>query len=743
MQNRSAFFSFSKYILLSVTVLGFLTPIWVFKDLLFPFITSKAFYLRILVEIGFPFFVYMLFVDKESRPSYKNPLHISVLSFWILNVFSAIFGLDPIKALWGNFERMGGVFYLTHLVLLYFYIVVLAKQQFGFLKTIVYSNIGIATALCVYAIFVRLGMTPFVPDPSLPRVSATFGNPIFFPSYLIPILFLTLFWAFRKKDWSRYVLLASAFLQLIAVFLSGTRGAVVGLLIGGFISALVAVIFSPSKKLKVWGLSVTAVVVVVGGLLYLNSSKLPQGSMLQRIFQLKDSNTEARLIQWKVALKGFKDYPILGVGAENYYITGNKYYNPEIYKYDPSWFDKPHNYILEVLVTNGILGLLAYLSIIVFSLVAFYKAWKFGALSVLEGSLLLCGLLVYQVQNLFVFDTVSASMTFFIYTAFTAFLWEKILQPEADKSKKPKGKVEVSEGLAYSFFGVAALLAVYGIWVGNALPLQASKNTNYGYAYAQAGRYKEAENYFKNAVEQGFNFDQSETSHKYQEFVLTMLRNPKDVNREFADQVVKGSLNAMENVVKANPHNPITWQKLGTLYITYAFATQTAPDPRAKEALEKAVELAPGRTEARAVLMQFYLFTGNMQKALELGEVIVSINPGSLDSKWQYAVALKESGKEEEAIKLVEELLDKSYPFTSPAALSWTLDYYKKQNNFDRVVQVYEKIIALDPKTPAWYASLVEAYSQAGKKSEASALAARLISQDASLKQVLEKYLQQ
>ncbi|MBL8030565.1 MAG: O-antigen ligase family protein [Candidatus Doudnabacteria bacterium] len=740
MQNRSAFFSISKYVLLTATILSFLTPLWVFKDLLFPFITSKAFYLRILVEIGFPFFVYMLVADKESRPSYKNPLHIAVVAFWIVNVFSGIFGLDPIKALWGNFERMGGVFYLTHLVLLYFYIVVLAKQEFSFLKSIVYSNIVIASALCFYAVLVRMGMKPWVPDPSLPRVSATFGNPIFFPSYLIPILFLTLFWAFRKKDWGRYVLLACAALQVIAIFLSGTRGAVVGLLAGGFISAVVGIALSKNKKVKMWGLGATAALVLVGGLLYFNSGKLPEGSMLRRIFQLKDSNTQARLIQWGVALKGFKDYPVLGVGAENYYITGNKYYNPEIYKYDPSWFDKPHNFILEVLVTNGILGLAAYLSIIIFSLVAFYKAWRFGAVSVLEGVLLLCGLLVYQVQNLFVFDTVSASMTFFIYTAFTAFLWEKILQPEDQKNKKVKGQAQASQGLAYSVFSVGLLVAIYAIWVGNALPLKASKNTNYGYAYAQAGRYKEAVAYFKDAVSQGFNFDQSETSHKYQEFVLGLLRNPQDSNREFVDTAVKGAIDAMENVLATNPHNPITWQKLGTLYLSYSFATQTAPDPKVKESLEKAVSLAPGRTEARSVLMQLYLLQGNMQKALEIGREVVAVNPASLDSKWQLSIALKESGNEAEAIKLSDELLDKAYPFNSTGSLVWLLEYYKKNNNYSRIIQVYERAINLDPKNKTWYVGLVDAYSQAGKTQEAKSLAEKLIQADSSLKPDLEIY---
>ena len=40
--------------------LALLTPFWVFKDLLFPYITSKAYFLRITVELALPFYVYLV-----------------------------------------------------------------------------------------------------------------------------------------------------------------------------------------------------------------------------------------------------------------------------------------------------------------------------------------------------------------------------------------------------------------------------------------------------------------------------------------------------------------------------------------------------------------------------------------------------------------------------------------------------------------------------------------------------------
>lgn len=742
MQNKG-FLTFSKYALLLLTALSFLTPLWVFKDLLFPFITSKAFYLRILVDLGLPFFVYILFADPKARPSYKNPLHIAVIVFWLFNIASALVGVDAQKALWGNFERMGGVFYLTHLILLYFYIVTLAKMEFRLLKVLIYSNIAIATALSLYATFVRFGMSPWVPDPSLPRVSATFGNPIFFPSYLIPIMFLTIFWGIRKKTGSAFWFYFFSLLQLIAIFLSGTRGAVVGLVVGIFVSAVAYVLLNPSRKLKAYGGAAILALVVLGAGLYLNSSKLPEGSMLRRVFQLKDSNTSARLIQWQVALRGFKDYPILGTGAENYYVLGNKYFNPEIYKYDASWFDKPHNYILEVLVTNGILGFISYLSIIFFCAVSFYKSWKWGALGILSAVCLLAGLLVYQVQNLFVFDTVSASMSFFIFVSFAAFLWEKILSPAETKSKNKQLSVNTWQpgaGLSLTGFFAALIFSGYILWAGNSMPLKASSNTNYGYAYASVDPVL-AEQFFQSAVNNPFNFDQTETASKYQDFAMGILRSPGKMSKDFVDTVVKHSVLALEEVVKQNPNNPIIWQKLSTLYLNFSYFRDGSIDPRAVDAINKAVELAPKRTEAMSALLQFKMLAGNVSEAVKIGNTMSELNPNNLDIKWQLSIALKDQDLQA-AIKLSEMLLDRKYQFPNPDSLKWLLEYYIKTGNKERMVQVAENIVRLDPENKDNYLFLIQVYIEAGEKEKAGLLAQKLMETDPSLKEKLQSILQ-
>jgi O-antigen ligase/Tfp pilus assembly protein PilF len=637
---------------------------------------------------------------------------------------------------------MGGVFYLTHLILLYFYIVVLSKLEFSLLKILVYSNIAIATVLSVYAIFVRLGMNPWVPDPSLPRVSATFGNPIFFPSYLIPIMFLTIFWGTRKKGFGSFWFYFLAFLQLIATFLSGTRGAVVGLILGVFISLIAYVALGASKKLRAYGAAAIFLLIALGSGLYLNSDKLPQGSMLRRVFALRDSNTQARLIQWRVALTGFKDYPILGTGSENYYVTGNKYYNPEIYKYDASWFDKPHNYILEVLVTNGILGFISYLSIIFLCAVSFYKSYKLGALGLLSSACLLAGLLVYQIQNLFVFDTVSASMSFFIFVSFAAFLWEKILSPE-DNRKKIKQSLlntwQPGNGFALGSFFVALVFSVYVVWAGNIMPIRASADTNYGYAYGGVDPQK-AENFFQNAVNNPFNFDKTETASKYQEFAAGILRNPGKTNPQLVESIGQHAKEALLSVSKQNPNNPIIWQKLASLSLTYAYLRQGSIEPGVMDSLKKAIELAPRRTEAMSALFQLEMVKGNVNEALKIAKQMSELNPTNLEIKWQLSIVQKEVNLEE-AIKISESLLDSNFQFPNPDSLKWLLEYYYKKGNAERMIQIGELLIKQDPNNKDAYLQMVQIYLAAGQKQKAQELAAKLVEVEPSFKEKLQNIL--
>lgn len=723
--------------------LALLSPLWVFKDLLFPFITSKAFSFRIFIELGLPFYVYLLATKPELRPAWKNPVLISMFVFLTLYFISALFGVNVTRSLWGNFERMGGIYYILHLTLLAFYMALLGKASGRHFKFILLWALAVAAVVTLNGVSGWLGGPVFVADPSLPtRISSTFGNPIFVGSFLVLPLFLSCFFALDAESVAGKILfwLLSALL-FWGIVLSQTRGALVGIAIGLIFSSWVYVFLHPNKKLRLYGIPTVILGTAVIVSMFVFHNHLPQ-NRLTRIFNLEDSNTFSRLIQWKVALKGFSDQPVLGVGAENYYFIANKYYNPEIVKYDFSWFDKPHNYILEVLVTGGILSFLPYLGLLLAVPWVLYKGFKTGFFSLLQTCLLATGFIGYVVQNLFVFDTIPASLMFFLFCGFTAYVWHEIgalnkvqNQKISNKSEAPSWSMPVSVG--------AGLLAIYCVYVTNILPLKAAHDVNYGYAYIGANQEK-AFNYFTSATENLFNFDLQDTASRFSELANGILSNGPQTDQNRARQMVNAITQFQKEQAERIDNDPVSWQRLSNDYYLQAVINNQPLGPYAEYSIKKAVELAPGRYEPELFLAQIYMVENQPQKALdELNKMskVLPLTGYTSGSRWLESVILHSLGRDHEALTLAQSLLDNKFYPSAFKDMSWIVGYYTAQQNLNQAVEISETAVKIFPNDPDAFFLLAQLYSRTGKIDLAKDMAQRLIDSDVPNKKAVAEFL--
>ena len=142
MINMQKWFFRIFYFLVSLSLLA---PLIIFKSLQYPYVDSQAFFLRILIELAFPFYVYLILQNTSLRPNLKKPLNIALLVFLLINIISAFHGVNPHRSLWGNFERMTSVYFLGHLTLLSFYIQLLGQAGFIYVKRMKIILVGVAT----------------------------------------------------------------------------------------------------------------------------------------------------------------------------------------------------------------------------------------------------------------------------------------------------------------------------------------------------------------------------------------------------------------------------------------------------------------------------------------------------------------------------------------------------------------------------------------------------------------------
>src|SRR3989338_2403432 len=119
MQSEGTAKSIAKWVALGALFLLPLTPLVVVNGYFFPFITGKAFYLRILIEIAVVAWAVLALLDKEYRPR-SSLIGIVIIAFVAWMFVADVFAPNALKAFWSNFERMEGWVLLIHLLGLFF-----------------------------------------------------------------------------------------------------------------------------------------------------------------------------------------------------------------------------------------------------------------------------------------------------------------------------------------------------------------------------------------------------------------------------------------------------------------------------------------------------------------------------------------------------------------------------------------------------------------------------------------------
>src|SRR3989344_8753242 len=79
-----------------------LAPLMVADTFFFPFITGKAFYLRIVIEIAVVAWVVLALLDKEYRPR-VSMIGVAAVGFVLWMFVADAFAINAAKAFWSNF----------------------------------------------------------------------------------------------------------------------------------------------------------------------------------------------------------------------------------------------------------------------------------------------------------------------------------------------------------------------------------------------------------------------------------------------------------------------------------------------------------------------------------------------------------------------------------------------------------------------------------------------------------------
>ncbi|TSC96054.1 MAG: TPR Domain containing protein [Parcubacteria group bacterium Athens1014_10] len=185
---------------IGVLIILFL-PLVISANFFFPFVVLRNFLFRTIAEIIFVLYLILAVYNPAYRPKFKNKIVLAVIIFFIVLFLACLFGADFKNSIWGNYERMNGLFHSLHLVLYFFVLVNVFKNKKDWQDFFTFS---IFTSLLMsFICLAQYFQVPFLMKSSGgDRLTGTLGNATYLAAYYIFHLFLIYYFFAKEKLFS-------------------------------------------------------------------------------------------------------------------------------------------------------------------------------------------------------------------------------------------------------------------------------------------------------------------------------------------------------------------------------------------------------------------------------------------------------------------------------------------------------------------------------------------------------------
>jgi len=483
---------------------------------------------------------------------------------------------------------------------------------------------------------------------------------------------------FSYKDWRRWFLLSYVLYSVLMVLFSGTRGAFLGLLVSGLVLLVLIPVFrSWRNKFYRWLGVVGLILFFIGGLtvLFRNSQLLKDSYLVKRFtsISIQDNTAQTRLRSWQYGLLGFKDNWWLGYGPENFHVPFNKYFKADFYNYTGNeiWFDYAHSMLVETASTMGIGGFLVYIALhVAVVCIAIEKLKHNKDNSQLHQSLLMImAITAIFVQNAFVFDSFNTYIIFFFIIAWASF-WQ-INDIENTKVLNKK--------IVFSLATILIVFCCYGLIV-NSKTVMASDLVFKGYGLMSQGKHDDAlllfdksRNLTNNLADPMILYSQALAEK------VNLIKNQADALK--LDQQFENAEPLMIEAMNSDSQSVSLRLSLVRFYLAWAQLTQNIDHlKKAEENVLIAIEFSPERLHALWTLAQIKMIQGDHQKANQVLDEAIALNPKQGQSYWFKFYVASYTNSKEEAVKYAWLAVANGFKIQSLPVLEEAIDYALNNN---------------------------------------------------------------
>lgn len=699
-------------IITGLAVIPFI-PLYVAGPLFFPFITGKAFAFRIIVELIFAIWLVLILREKgtsaygtdRSVAPRINLITILITVFTFVVLIADLAGMNPLRSIWSNSERMEGWMTIIHL---WGYFMILSSI-FGtgeelrnnwhrFLNVTIIAG----TITAIYGLFQYFGWAQIHQGSS--RIDASLGNSAYMAVYMLIHVFISAYFAivnFPKNKILFYLYSVLSVLFSFILFQTATRGTIIGWVAGIIVACFIYAVWGRKEKgqsnlSRAISGGVILLIIILTTAFYLNKDAvwIKNSEVLSRLasISIKDTRTQARGYIWPMAINGSFETvktSLIGWGQENFNYVFNKNYNPKMWAHE-LWFDRAHNVYLDWLIAGGLLGLVLYLSLYITSFIYIIRS----NLSLGQKSALIALLVGYSIHNVFVFDNQTSYVIFFTFLAFVhSFRQSKILSIFKNSDKPiTEDYITVRD---YIFVPVIVILLFITLYFVNVRNIQANVRLIDVLRSCSDGG-NPSTKYFERAL----SLNQTTLNQEIREQLISCSINvfaSDAISPKTKDEFYIFTKKEIENQISTTPNDARIYILGSSFYNSIGDWASALP------LIQKARELSPYKQTPMLDLAINYINTSKPKEAVEIAKKAYELATDYPLAQSVYVMSLINNGEEQKAREL---FLDKPELFSDQRVIG----LYMKNKQYDKAISAYKNVLTKNPNDVDTHSRLASVY---------------------------------
>ena len=646
-------------------LVSLLVPVVVGYGFFFPYVVPRNIFFRVVVELGVTVLVLAVCFSGKTLDLRDEPIFWALLAFVAASFVSALFSPARMHSLFGDFERMGGVWAWLHLLLFFLLLRTLRDEDW---RWILNGALIVSVVVSVIAVIDRqqLAAAAHGNGDVVPVSVSTIGNSGLMAAYLLMGIAIAAYLASTSARF-RLLYLAAALADLLALIFAENRSTLIGLLAASLLGAILYATLNGNRRTRI-AVPLAAIgvgVVVIGSTIVVRA--FPDSAftrhaptVLERLASTNpERGDESRTMQWRAAIEGFKDRPILGYGPETHNLVWSEHFNPGIYRLDTDIYDRTHNQYLETLSTGGIVGAIAFFAIWVAIAVTLSRAYRAGRLSASSLAVLFGLQAAYAIYLTFWFFDLNSTMLWILVAALIASrgtVGSIVLEPTTNDAKVSVRKPALA-------MAVLTVLVAALIWEGYD-PLITSRALARVDAAngSMASTLSELDILARSPAHQT-----AHTPMIMGQYLGSLRPRVEEIERDPRDRAMVGraisqSLDAFRKEIQRDSLNDRLYtHQAGLLMFAAEFYESPVYRQQAIDALHKAIDLSPHRVEQWLALANIYLGERDYERAIVVLNDAVKSDPELGEPRYRLANAYLGAGKSDSALVMLKSSLRHGY----------------------------------------------------------------------------------